>query len=82
MIEATDNVSDDSYLASLEIRSLYTNIPYKEGIEAVKPKLQISKPCINIITIISFLKLILTLNNFCKNCLCEKNCSLRTKICS
>ena len=35
-IEAIDHVSDDSYLVSLDVRSLYTNIPHKEGIEAVK----------------------------------------------
>ena len=35
-IEATDHVSDDSYLVSLDVCSLYTNIPHMEGIEAVK----------------------------------------------
>ena len=35
-IEAIDHVSDDSSLISLDVRSLYTNIPHKEGIEAVK----------------------------------------------
>ena len=34
-IEATDHVSDNSYLVSLDVRSLDTNIPHKEGIEAV-----------------------------------------------
>ena len=34
-IEAIDHVSDDSYLVSLDVRSLYTNIPHKEGIDAV-----------------------------------------------
>ena len=33
--EAIDKVSDDSYLFSLDVRSLYTNIPHKEGIDAV-----------------------------------------------
>ena len=32
-IEATDHVSDDSYLVSLDVRSLYTNIPHKEGLK-------------------------------------------------
>ena len=39
-IEAIDHASDDSYLVSLDVRSLYTNIPHKEGIEAVKQKLK------------------------------------------
>ena len=33
-IEAIDHVNDDSYLVSLRVRSLYTNIPYREEIEA------------------------------------------------
>ena len=39
-MEAIDNVSDDSYLVSLDVCSLYTNIPHKERIEAVKQKLK------------------------------------------
>ena len=35
-IEPIDHFGDDSYLMSLDVRSLYTNIPHKEGIEAVK----------------------------------------------
>ena len=31
-IEAIDHVRDDFYLISLDVRSLYTNIPHKEGI--------------------------------------------------
>ena len=42
--EAIDHVRDDSYLVSLEVRSLYTNKPHKVGIEAVKQKLKKSKP--------------------------------------
>ena len=66
-IEAIDHVSDDSYLVSLDVRSLYTNIPHKEGIEAVKQKLKKSKTSISIKVILTFLKLILTLNNFVFN---------------
>ena len=66
-IEAIDHVSDDSYLVSLDVRSLYTNIPQKEGIEAVKQKLKRSKPSMSIKVILNFLKLILTLNNFVFN---------------
>ena len=45
-IEPIDHVSDDSYLVSLDVRSLYTDIPHKEGIEAVKQKLKKSKPVV------------------------------------
>ena len=37
-IEAIDHVSDDSYIVFLDARSLYTNIPHKQGVEAVKRK--------------------------------------------
>ena len=57
-IETIDRVSDDSYLVSLDVRSLYTNIPHKEGIEAVKQKLKKSKSSISINVILTFLKLI------------------------
>ena len=66
-IEAIYHLSDDSYLVSLDVRSLYTNIPHKEGIEAVKQKLEKSKPNISIKVILTFLKLILTLKNFVFN---------------
>ena len=39
-METIDHVSDDSYLVSSDVRSLYTSIPPKEGIEAVKQKLK------------------------------------------
>ena len=75
-------LSDDSYLVSLDVHSLYTNIPHKEGIEAVKQKLKKSKPSINIKVILTFLKLILTLNNFVFNginYLQKKGCAMGTK---
>ena len=81
-IEAIDHVSDDCYLVSLDVRSLYTNIPHKEGIEAVKQKLKKSKPSISIKVILTFLKLILTLNNFVFNginYLQKKGCAMGTK---
>ena len=43
-IEAIDYASDDSYLVSLDVSSLYINILHKEGIEAVKQKLKKLKP--------------------------------------
>ena len=55
------------YWVSLDIHSLYTNIPHQQGIEGVKQKLQKSKPRASPKVILSFLKLILTLNNFAFN---------------
>ena len=66
-IEAIDHVSDDSHLVSLDVRSLYTNVPHKERIEAVKQTLTKSKPSIRIKVVLTILKLILTLNNFVFN---------------
>ena len=60
-IESVNHVSDDSYLVSLDVRSLYTNIPHKEGIEAVKQKLKKSKRSTSIKVISALLKFILTL---------------------
>ena len=75
-------LSDDSYLVSLDVHSLYTNIPHKEGIEAVNQKLTKSGPAISIKVILTFLKLILTLNNFVFNSinyLQKKDCAMGTK---
>ena len=69
-IEAIDHVSDVSYLVSLDVRSLYTNILHTEGIEDVKQKLKKSKPSI------------LRLNNFVFNginYLQKKGCTIGTK---
>ena len=77
-----DHISDDSYLVSLDVCSLYTNIPHKGRIEAVKQKLKKSKPSISIKVILTFLKLIFTLNNFVFNgihYLQKKGCAMRTK---
>ena len=81
--EAIDRVSDDSYLVSEDIRSLYINIRHKEGIEAVKQTLKKSKPSISIKIILTFLKLILTPNYFVFisiNCLQKKGCAMGTKV--
>ena len=51
-----DHISDDSYLVSLDVRSLYTNIPHKERIEAVNQKLKKSKLSISIKVILTFFK--------------------------
>ena len=71
-----------SFLVSLDVRSLYTNVPYKERIETVKQKLKNSKPTIRIKVILNFLKSILTLNNFVFNginYLQKKGCAMGTK---
>ena len=58
----------DTILVSIDVKSLYTNIPYHEGIESVKekPNVQTDKPIATKV-IIKFLFLILTLNNFILN---------------
>ena len=53
-IKVIDRVNDDFYLVSLDFRSLYTNIPHKDRIEAVKQKLRKSKPSISIKVILTF----------------------------
>ena len=50
----------------MNIRSLYTNIPNNEGLKVVKKTLK--RKNLQTKAIISFLKLILTLNNFVLNC--------------
>ena len=80
-IEAIDHVSDDSYLVSLDVRSLYTNIHHTEGIKAVKQKFKKSKPSISIKVILTFLKIILTLSNFVFsgiNYVQKKGCAMGT----
>ena len=74
-------LSDGSYLVSLDVRSLYANIPHKEGIKAVKQKLK-SKPSISTKFILTFSTLILTLNKFAfngMNYLQKKGCTMGTK---
>ena len=75
-------VPDNSYLFSLDVKSLYTNIPNAEGIKFVKTSLEkYSKqtPLTKVIT--TFLALILALNNFIFNCrsyLQKKGCTKGT----
>ena len=77
-IENVNNKTDHSYLVSLDVRSLYTNIPHTEGIEVVRKSLQKSKPSISISIFITSLGLIL-LNNVIFNgvkYLQKKGCAL------
>ena len=53
-----NNITDDSYIVSLGVQSLYT-----KGIRAVRKSWQKSKSSINLSIIISFLTLTLALNN-------------------
>ena len=68
-------------LVSLDVRSLYTSIPNKEGIEAVQAVLEDANRQPEIPTIIELLKLVLTLNNFSfnsTNYLQVKGCAMGT----
>ena len=75
-------VPDNSYLVSLDGKSLYTNIPNVEGIKPVKMSLKkYSKRTASTKVITTFLALILTLNNFIfnfKNYLQIKGCAMGT----
>ena len=65
-IDNLGKILENSILVTMNVLSLYTNIPHKEGIKAVKTTLKRkTKPTRVIIT---FSKLILTLNNFIFNC--------------
>ena len=67
-INKTKDINKGTILVTLNVKSLYTNIPNNEGIEAVKSALNsISKRPIATKVIIKFLFLTLTLNNFVFN---------------
>ena len=77
-----DHVSDDSQLVSLDVSSSYTNRSDKEGNKSVKQKTKKPRSSISIKLILTFLKLILTLNNFAFNginYLQKKGCVMGTK---
>ena len=64
----TKDINKDTILVTLDVKSLYTNIPNHEGIEAVKSALNsVSQKPIATKVIIKFLFLILTPNNFVFN---------------
>ena len=62
-----DKVSQTDILVSMDVRSLYTNIPNNEGIQAAREALNGSSSRIPTRVITTFLFLILTLNNFIFN---------------
>ena len=67
---AQNKLSDSlSYLVSLDVKSLYTNIPNSKGIKAVKTSFDnFPRKTIATKLITTFLSLILTLSNFVFNC--------------
>ena len=67
LIKIKDEVEEDDILVTMDVRSLYTNIPNEEGIRAVREKLNASPSRIPSRIITTFLLLILTLNNFVFN---------------
>ena len=65
-----EELPEDALLVTMDVRSLYTNVPNQEGIEAVKSYLQArAEPSDRNLSqvIATFLSLILTLNNFVFN---------------
>ena len=69
-INAVKSVPKNSYLVTMDVRSLYTNIPNVEGISTVKRAFD-NYPNKTTTTkvITTFLALILTLNNFVFDCI-------------
>ena len=67
-IESTKKVSRNSILVTMDVSSLYTNIPHREGINAVAQTLERRQnPTVITRVIIKLLTLVLYLNNFCFN---------------
>ena len=81
-INAVKSVPKNSYLVTMDVRSLYTNIPNAEGISAVKRAFDnYSKKTTTTKVITTFSALILTLNNFVLDCihyLQIKGCAMDT----
>ena len=68
-LEKVKDIPQESLLVTLDVKSLYTNIPNNEGIKAVKESYEKYKEkTVSAKVIITFLSLILTLNNFVFNC--------------
>ena len=68
-LEKVKDISQESLLVTLDVKSLYTNIPNNEGIKAVKRSYEKCKEkTVSAKVIIALFSLILTLNNFAFNC--------------
>ena len=80
-----DDPRDETILVTMDVRSLYTNIPNNEGMEAIRSFFRArAAPGDNILAkvICTFLTLILTLNNFVfndENFVQINGCSMGTK---
>ena len=62
------NIPKDAYLVKLDVKSLYTNIPHTEVIQAIANALEsTSLPNTSNRVLLKFLNLILTCNNFISN---------------
>ena len=68
-LEKVKDILQESLPVTLEVKSLYTNIPNNEGKKVVKESYEKYKEkTVSTKVIITFLSLILTLNNFVFNC--------------
>ena len=68
-LEKVKDIPQESLLVTLDVKSLYINIPNNKGIKAVKESHEkYQEKTVFTEVIISFLSLILTLNNFALNC--------------
>ena len=77
-----DQVSENDILVTMDVRSLYTNIPNEEGIQTVRNALNASATRLPTRIITTLLFLILTLNNFLFNgihYLQRMGCTMGTK---
>ena len=73
----------NSYLVTMDVSSLYTNIPHNEGLHALREKLDLrqNKSVSTKVLVTLIMRLILTLNNFIFNginYLQIKGCAMRT----
>ena len=67
MLQNLENLPEDTILVTLDVSSLYTNIPNKEGIEACKSLLERERPGVLHPTnhsLIDLLMMMLAMNNF------------------
>ena len=68
-LEKVKDIPQESRLVTLDVKSLYANIPNNEGITAVNESyVKYKEKTASTKVIITFLSLILTLNNFVFNC--------------
>ena len=79
-INSMEKIPDNKILLTMDVRSLYANIPNKKGIDAVETTLKRKNVGTRIIS--TFLRLVLRLNNFVfnsENYLQFKGCPMDTK---